>query len=201
MTRSDDSACLAPEPYRGLDDDADHAAIRQHLEAFFDHEGEELVWAHGPAAHRMGPFRVLEIPPNERTRLWTYASVGAFALRAPHIELLLLTEQRTPRGVELVTTAAAFHQASGLDLGDRLPLGEPWQPDATCDGLFVCRPHPFGVVLERARGGSHPVRVRWLLPITAAERRFAAERGAGELELRLEDAQAEYWRRDRPGVV
>jgi hypothetical protein len=201
MTVSQDAISLAPAPYRGLDDDEDHAAIRQHFEAFFDRDGEELTWPHGPAAHRMGAFRVLEIPPNERTSLWSYASVGAFALRAPGIELLLLTEERTPRGVELVTTAAAFHQATPLDVGDRLPLGEPWQPGATCDGFLLCRPHPFGQPLEHARGGSRPIRVRWLLPITAAERRFAAEHGVDELELRLEDARIEYWRRDRTSVV
>jgi hypothetical protein len=201
MTEPDDPPPPAPEAYRGLDDEEDHAAIRQHIEAFFEREGEELTWPHGPAAHRMGPFRVLQIPPNERTRLWTYVSVGAFALRDPCVELLLLAEERTPRGVELVTIAAAFHQASGLRPGDRLPLGEPWLPGATCDAFLVCAPLPFGPTFERARGGAHPIRILWLLPITAAERRFASERGVDELELRFEDATLEYWRRDRASVV
>lgn len=191
----------APEAYRGLDDDEDHAAVRQHVEAFFDREGEELTWPHGPAAHRMGPFRVLEVPPNERTRLWAYASVGAFALRDPCVELLLLAPERTPRGVELVTIAAAYHQANGLRAGDRFAIGEPWLPGATCDAFLVSAPHPFGESLERARGGAHPIRILWLLPITPAERRFAHEHGVSELELRLEDAAPEYWRPDRPSTV
>jgi hypothetical protein len=201
MTTGDDSPPLATEAYRGIDDDEDHAAVRQHVEAFFDREGEELTWPHGAAAHRMGPFRVLQVPPNDRTHLWTYSSVGAFALRDPCIELLLVTEERTSRGVELVTIAAAFHQANGLRPGDRLPIGEPWLPGATCDAFLVSAAPPFGPTLERARGGAHPIRVLWLLPITPAERRFAADHGVNELELRLDDAPLEYWRRDRASVV
>ena len=201
MTDRDDSPPPAPEVYRGLDDDEDHAAVRQHVEAFFDAEGEELTWPHGPAAHRMGPFRVLQVPPNERTRLWTYASVGAFALREPCVELMLLTEERSPHAVELVTIAAAFHQANGLRPGDRLPLGQPWLPGASCDAFLVSQPHPFGPTLERARGGARPIRLLWLLPITPAERRFAAEHGVAELELRFDDGPLEYWRADRASAV
>jgi hypothetical protein len=192
---------LEPTPYRGLDDDEEHAALRQHYEAYFDREGEEITWPHGPAAHRMGAFRVLEVPPNEHTPLWTYASIGAFALREPRLELLLLIAERSSRGVELVTIAAAYHQARGLRVGDRVALGEPWLEGATCDALLVSAPSPFGPALERAQAGARAVRVLWLLPITPAERRFAGERGAEELEQRFDDSPPEYWRHDRASVV
>jgi hypothetical protein len=204
IDRADDADATAPleaVPYRGLDDDEDHAAVRQHYEAFFDREGEELTWPHGVGAHRMGAFRVLEVPPNERTPLFTYASVGAFALREPCIELVLLTGERSARAVELVATAAAYHQATGLSVGDRMPLGRPWLAGSTCDAFLVSPPHPLGATFERARGGTRPVRVLWLMPITPAERRFAAENGVAELELRFEDAPVEHWVAGRPSVV
>ncbi len=195
-------ATTGPEPYRGRDDDEEHAAVRQHYEAFFDRDGEELVWPAGPAAHRLGAFRVLEIPPGERTQLWTYASIGAFALREPRHELLLLVAERTGRAVELVTIAAAYHQARGLRAGERIALGEPWLEGASCDALLASEPTPFGPALDRAPVGARAAaRVLWLLPITPAERRFAAEHGAAELEQRFDDAPPEYWRRDRASIV
>jgi len=192
---------LEAAPYLGRDDDEDHAAIRQHLEAFFDREGEELTWPHGVGAHRMGAFRVLAVPPNERTALHTYASIGAFALREPCVELVLLTAERSSRAVEIVATAAAYHHATGLRAGDRWVLGQPWLPGSACDAFLVSPPHPLGPTFERARGGTRPVRMLWLLPITPAERRFAHENGVAELELRFEDAPIEFWAPGRPSVV
>jgi hypothetical protein len=195
---------LAATPYTGLDDDEAHASIRQHYETFFDREGEELTWPHGPARSRLGPFRVLRIPPNDETGLWTYASVGAFALGPPgteSLEFVLLMQQPSDRGVELVTMAATYHHTEHLALGQRLPIGEPWLPGATCDAFLVSRPHPFGATLEHLRVGPHQVHVTWLLPITPPERRLAAQQGLESLEQRFDDAPVEYWRLDRPSVV
>jgi hypothetical protein len=187
--------------YRGLDDDEDHAALRQHYEAFFDREGEELTAQSSPFSHRMGAFRVLEVAPNDISPLWTYATIGAFALRTPAVEFALAVGERSARAVELLTIAAAHHQTRGLGPGDRLPLGEPWLDGATCDAFLVSDKHPLGTTFERARAGAAAVRVLWLLPITPAERRYAAEHGTRELEQRFDDTPIEYWRRDRPSVV
>jgi hypothetical protein len=191
-------------PYAGFDDDEAHASVRQHYETYFDREGEELTWPHGPARGRLGAFRVLRIPPNEQTKLWTYASVGAFALGpndAEATEFLLLTQEATDRGVELVTLAADYHHSQRLALGSRLPIGEPWLEGATCDAFLVSLPYPFGPTLQKVRAGDRVVRITWLLPITPAERRFAAQHGLEALEQTLDDAPVEYWRPDRPSVV
>jgi hypothetical protein len=190
--------------YTGLDDDEAHGAIRQHYETFFDRDGEELTWPHGAEVHRLGAFRVLQVPPNDQTGLWTYASVGAFALGQPGqdpLEFFLLTQDATERGVELVTMVASYHHTRHLGLGQRLPLGEPWLEGATCDAFLVSLPYPFGPTLETARVGARLVRVLWLLPITAAERRFASQQGLDALEQRFDDARIEYWRPDRASVV
>jgi hypothetical protein len=190
--------------YAGLGDDEAHGALRQHYETFFDREGEELTWPYGAEAHRLPAFRVLQIPPNEQTGLWTYASVGAFALGGPGddpLEFILLTQDATERGVELVTIVASYHQTRRLGVGQRLPLGEPWLEGATCDAFLVSLPYPFGPTLETARLGPRVVRVLWLLPITPAERRFAAQHGLEALEERFDDARVEYWRPERASVV
>jgi hypothetical protein len=195
---------VEPEDYRGAGDDEAHDAIRQHYETFFDREGRELTWPRGPGAHRLGAFRVLEVPPNERTALWTYASVGAYAFTPPGeeaIELVLLTEQPTGRGVELVTLAATYHQTRRLQPGHRLPLGEPWLEGGTCDAFLVSRPHPFEATFGTIPLGARSVRVLWLLPITPAERRFAGDHGVEALEQRFDDAVVEYWRPGRASVV
>jgi hypothetical protein len=208
MTGTHGGPPLQPDRYVGTGDDEAHDIVREHYETFFDREGEELTWPHGPhgpAAHRLGAFRVLEIPPNDQTPLWTYASVGAFALGPPEAEplefLLLFGHQATERGVELVTTVAYHHHTRGLAPGHRLPLGEPWIEGATCDAFLVSAPHPFGPTLERVRVGARLVRVLWLLPITPAERRFAAQRGLEALEQRFDDAPVEYWQASRPSAV
>jgi Suppressor of fused protein (SUFU) len=195
---------LAATPYNGLDDDEAHASVRQHYETFFDREGEELTWPHGAGRARLGPFRVLRIPPNEETGLWTYASVGAFALGpagADSLEFVLLLPQPNDRGVELVTMVAHYHNAERLGLGHRFPIGEPWLPGATCNAFLLSVPYPFGATLEHLRVGSRQVRITWLLPITDAERRFAAQQGLEALEQRFDDARIEYWRLDRASVV
>jgi hypothetical protein len=195
---------LAATPYTGLDDDEAHASIRQHYESFFDREGEELTWPYGPAKARLGAFRVLRIPPNERTGLWTYASVGAFAHSpegAESLEFVLLMQQPSDRGVELVTMVAYYHNAERLGLDHRFPIGEPWLPGATCNAFLVSLPYPFGPTLEHLRVGPRQVRITWLLPITEAERRFAKEQGSEALEQRFDDARIEYWRLDRASVV
>jgi hypothetical protein len=191
-------------PYAGFNDDEAHAGVRQHFETYFDCEGDELTWPHGPARGRLGGFRVLRIPPNDQTRLWTYASVGAFALGpndAEPMEFFLLTQEASHRGVELVTLAADYHHSQRLALGSRLPIGEPWLEGATCDAFLVSLPYPFGPTLQKVRVGDRVARVSWLLPITAAERRFAAQHGLEALEQIFDDAPVEYWRSDRPSVV
>jgi hypothetical protein len=195
---------LQAAPYSGLDDDELHAGVREHYETFFDRDGEELIWPHGPARGRLGAFRVLRLPPNDETRLWTYASVGAFALGAPGtgpLEFLLSMEEANDRGIELVTQVADYHHSQGLTLGHRLALGEPWLEGATCDAFLVSPPYPFGPTLATVRVGDRVARVLWLLPITAAERRLAALQGLDALEQRIDDARIEYWRADRPSVV
>jgi hypothetical protein len=195
---------LPAAPYTGLDDDELHAGVREHYETFFDREGEELIWPHGPARARLRSFRVLRVPPNDHTGLWTYASVGAFALgpdSGESLEFFLLTQQATDRAVELVTMVAHYHHTEHLGLGHRLPIGEPWLEGATCDAFLVSLPYPFGPTLENLEVGGGPVRVLWLLPITAAERRLATQDGLEALEERFDNARIEYWRPDRPSVV
>ena len=39
---------------------------------------------------------------------------------------------------------ADYHHSRSIDLGNRIPIGEPWLDGATCDGFLVVLPYPFG---------------------------------------------------------
>jgi Suppressor of fused protein (SUFU) len=196
---------VEPQLYRGGEGDSErHAAMRSHYESFFDTAGREVYWPVGPAVHAMPGFRVLEIPPNAETALWTYASVGAFASargRDTPVEFLLMTEAQTGRGVELVTMVAHYHLHHPLGLGHTLAIGEAWLPGASCDAFLVSPPYPFGPSLERAPLGEGEAHVCWLLPVTPAERRFVKTHGVEALVAEFDLAQLRYWRPDRRSLV
>jgi hypothetical protein len=67
--------------------------------------------------------------------------------------------------------------------------------------MLVSLPYPFGPELEMATIGDHSVRLLWLLPITAAERRYKIEHGLEALESRFDDAGLRYWVATRGSVV
>ena len=194
-------AGVDPRLYDGGEGDSErHAELRAHYESFFDISCRELTW---PAGRDTPGFRVLEVPPNEETPLWTYATIGCFAgapkgeTGEPAVEFILMSETQAGRCVELATMAARYHAFQPLVLGQALVIGEPWLPGATCDAFLVSPPHLFGPSFEHA-----PVaRVRWLLPITPAERRFLKTHGAPALEAELERAPIRYGAADRPSVI
>jgi hypothetical protein len=208
MAEHVEQECVEPRLYRGDAGDSErHAALRSHYESFFDSAGRELTWpagSAGPAPHVVPGFRVLELPPNGETALWTYASMGVFASARGSdtpIEFLLMTERQTGRGVELLTMVVHYHLSQPLGLGHMLAIGEPWLPGASCDGFLVSLPYPFGPSFQRAPLGEGEAHLYWLLPITAAERRFAKAHGVEALEAEFERAQVGYWVPDRRSVV
>jgi hypothetical protein len=196
---------VEPALYEGGEGDSEqHAELRSHLESYFEREGRELTWPGAAASRAMPAFRVLEIPPNRETALWTYASIGAFAGAGaddPPVEFILMMAKQTGRGVELMSMVAHYHHLHPLALGHTLPIGEALLPGASCDAFLVSLPHPFGPSLARAPVGVREVRVYWLLPITPPERRFVKTHGVEALEAEFERAPLQYWVPDRRSVV
>ena len=97
--------------------------------------------------------------------------------------------------------ATWYHRHKHLDCGHTLPIGEPWLPGSTCNHFLVSLLYPFGPKLENCEVAGEPMRVLWLLPITAAERAFKVEYGLEALEQKFDDVGLEYWNPGRVSAV
>jgi hypothetical protein len=182
-------------------------AIEVHVRRFFrGHSAEFQQWL-GPIESRLPGFRVMVLAPGPKTRLWTYVTVGAHAVRREGhgVGFFLLSPEANILHVELVTMVAHYHASSDasyrLGLGHTVPIGRPWLPDSKCDCLLVSAPYPFGPELERCEDAGGHVQLLWLLPITSAERTFKIKHGLEALEQRFEAGALEYWKPDRRSVV
>ncbi|WP_203931612.1 suppressor of fused domain protein [Virgisporangium ochraceum] len=93
--------------------------------------------------------------------------------------------------VETLTMVAYYHATGGdytLDHGHTVPIGRPWVRGSSCDHLLLSLPYPWGPGLETCTVPGGHIRVLWLLPITAAEKRFRHTHDLETLEQRFEAA-------------
>lgn len=181
------------------------SAVEAHARRYFEgHAAKVRVWPRGPMARSHPDFRVIEFAPGPRSGLWTYVSVGALDLDSSGgtpLEFLLCAEHPTERAVELLTMAAWYHSTDGLGLGHTMPIGEAWIPGASCDHFLISLPYPYGPELELVPVGGERAHILWLLPITRAERDYAATHGPEALEKLFDDNTIDFWVADRPSVV
>jgi hypothetical protein len=180
-----------------------NAILRDHLRRFFaGHACEEHVWYLGPAHDELPRLCVAEFAPGPKTRLWVYATVGAWEARADHrLEFLIVAPAKDVRHVELLFMAAWYHGCDGLGVGHTLPIGEPWLPGSGCEFFLVSLPYPFGPDLEVCNFADWHLHVLWLLPITQAEREFKLREGVEALEQKFDACGLEYWDPGRTSVV
>jgi hypothetical protein len=203
-----------PLLYLGTGDSDDHQRVRSHVLAFFGfsslgRDAPPIEWIHPIAragdASPIAGLRILEIPPNEKSRLWTYCTIGAFTQAHPTsglLEFFLLTHRReTERSVELMTMLAGYQPREILGFGHTVPIGEPWLPKSSCTEFLISLPYPFGPDLELCVSSERHVHIAWALPITKAESSFAKTHSLEELERRFEGAGLRYWEEERASVV
>jgi hypothetical protein len=183
-------------------------SIRNHVERFFTgHSVDSAEAIPGPVRQRVPEFDALRVGPGPRLGKWTYVSSGCW--QATHVnehglEFAIVTPTETPRAAELLAMTAYYHAgeaAQRLDVGQTVPIGEPWLPGSVCDHLLVSVPYIFGPDFEMCRWNGGHVRLLWLLPITSAERDFKAEHGLEALEQRLESEGVDYPNPLRRSVV
>jgi hypothetical protein len=180
------------------------AKIEEHVRRFFEgHDVAARTWPLGPMRDSHPNFRVLEVSPGPKSKLWNYVSIGAVDVAGPEVrlEFLLCTTEQSERAVELVTMTGWFHSRHGLGLGHTMPIGEPWTVEASCDHFLVSRPYPYGADLEIVPAESDHVHIFWILPITKAERDYKATHGQEALEKLFESNAIRYWVPNRPSVV
>jgi hypothetical protein len=151
--------------------------------------------------------RVLRVDPESRGGLWLHVSSGASlpiessAGGAHGSEFVLVTPFKTVRAVELLAMVVYFHGVQALSVGDIVSVGEPWLPGSACGYLLVSNPYLLADELWKLPLPGRTVHFRWVIPITAEERAYAAERGLDALEQLFEGAGLEYWDPHRASVV
>ncbi|MFL6129760.1 MAG: suppressor of fused domain protein [Mycobacteriales bacterium] len=189
------------------------AAIESHLRHGFP--GQRVVvqgWRTDAMA--MPHVRVLRVDPETRGGLWLHVSSGASppapggpptgagaAGESAGSEFVLVTPFKTVRAVELLAMVVYFHGVDQLKVGDTVSVGEPWLPGSICGHLLVSSPYLLADELWTLPLPGRVVHFRWVIPITAGERAYAAEQGLEALEQRFEEAGLEYWDPHRASVV
>jgi hypothetical protein len=170
------------------------SALLDHVDTFWTRQRKELV--------RVGTvdgcpdLRVARMhTPDNPTDPWAHLTVGAWELHVDDgegVELLLLAGDADPVHVDTLAIAVRRHAARALRLGDVVPLGRPWAPGSGCDHALVTLPYPYGATLERVNAPGFPIRIAWLVPITAKEAAFREQHGQEALERRLQDAAIDF---------
>ena len=182
------------------------STVENHVRRFFSgHHVDLLRWSVDPVKAVLPNLRVARIGPGSRTKLWTFASLGAWEAGAdssPKFEWMILGERDDPRLVEILVMVAFYGVSHSLGIGHTFSVGEPWMPGSSCDHILISLPYPFGPTLEMCPiGPTSAVQFLWLLPITSPEMAFLRENGADaieQLETRLETRGAEYANPNRP---
>ncbi len=182
------------------------SAIESHLRHGFP--GQRVVVQGWRTDAMSAPHvRVLRVDPESRGGLWLHVSSGASVPAEGGVagpqgsEFVLVTPFKTLRAVELLAMVVYFHGVQELSVGDTVSVGEPWLPGSTCGHLLVSNPYLLADELWALPLPGRTVNFRWVIPITAKERAYAAERGLDALEQRFEQAGLEYWDPHRQSVV
>jgi hypothetical protein len=186
--------------------DVVYPALMAHIGSFFaGHRLHDFVWVLGPTQHVLPRFRVVRVAPGPKTGYWVYLSVGAWEVDhdgQKGFEFLIAAPEESPRHVESLAMTAYYHRDYHLDLGHTFPIGYGWVEGSACDHLLVSLPYPFGPKLEVCSlADDSQVRFLWLLPVTAAEKRFRHEHGLEELEKRFDEAEIAFASPSRQSVV
>jgi hypothetical protein len=160
-------------------------------------------WQTGAIAAKNPDVRVLRVDPETRGGLWLHVSSGAWNAGGQPIghEFMLVTPFKTLRAVELLAMVVYFHSVDVLDVGDTVPIGEPWLPGSACTALLLSAPYLLDDELWSLRIADREVRLLWTIPITPEERAYVAEHGLDPLEQRFESVGLEYWDPHRDSVV
>ncbi|HVQ90593.1 MAG TPA: suppressor of fused domain protein [Mycobacteriales bacterium] len=183
------------------------SAVEAHLRRGFP--GQRVItqgWQTGAIAESNPDIRVLRVDPETRGGLWLHVSSGAWASTAGQAqpighEFVLVTPFKTLRAVELLVEVVYYHGVQPLDVGDTVPIGEPWLPGSSCTHLLISAPYLIADELWSLRVGHREIRLLWTIPITVAERDYVTQYGLDALEERFEVAGLEYWDPHRASVV
>lgn len=88
-----------------------------------------------------------------------------------------------------------------IDIGDVVPIGEPWLTSSACTSFLVSLPYPLGPDLELVEWPEGHARLLWLLPITDGEAVHRRLNGLESLEEAFDAAAIDFADPRRPSVI
>jgi hypothetical protein len=180
------------------------AKIVQHYQTVWQAKGTSRRWVPGRVWELPDEFSILEFPPSQRRRMWTYATI---CMSQPDdiekLELHMFARDREDGIIELLTATAHYHcTGNKLDLGHTVNFGRPWVGGSCCDHGMISLPYLDGPCLEQYNpGGKDCVRFLWLIPITPRELEYKKNNGMGALETIFEQKKFDYLDPLRESVV
>lgn len=158
----------------------------------------------GPMQYTNTDFVVLEFPPQQNRKCWTYATVGMSSFTPnEQIELHLFSPDQDQAIVELLTATAyyQFQSPDKIKLWHTVNFGRSWKENSSCQYGFISLPYLDGPKLEKLVFEGQEINFFWLIPITAAEKRYKQEMGVEALEVLFEKNNFNYMDPQRTSVV
>lgn len=179
--------------------------VLAHYQNFFEgHAQSTGTWDDEQINKAVPGFKVFRAEPGPQLDLWSYASLGANAIRHPNagvFEFIIHSPEENDRLTQLLAMITYYHMNNTLGIGHTLPNGEPWLPGSSCDYWLVSRPYPLGPDFEICELEDTHAHIAWLLPITERERDYKSEHGLDALERIFEERELEYWDIYRPSTI
>jgi len=177
--------------------------IEAHYEKCWGTESDKTTWNHGPTGQLPPGFRVLVFAPNERHKMWTYATCGMSQQNdATALELHLFSPIKIESHVELLTVIAHYHVTGDyLDVGHTVNFGRPWLPESICDHGLISLPYLDGPRLEWLEGPLQKIHFLWLIPVSASEVEYKKKHGLEALEYQFEKNKIDYLSSKRASVA
>jgi hypothetical protein len=178
-------------------------AIRPHYAECWGVEPEVSQFQKRPISELPSEFRVLVFAPNERRKMWTYATACMSQKhdRLP-MELHLFAPHRNDDIVELLVATCHYHRTDEwLGLGHSVNFGRPWWHGSVCDHGLISLPYLDGPILEWMEFGQAKVRFLWLIPVTTSEIELKRAKGLASLERKFERTKFNYLDPKRRSVV
>ncbi len=180
-------------------------SIIQHYTGFWKKNPSFYYWSEGPVTDLSPVFRVLEFPPNDIHKMWTYATCCMSNMNDPNpVELHLFSSVQDTSLTELLTIVAHYHKTgSPINLDHTINFGRPWQNRSKCEYGLVSLPYLDGPELENFElsDKQKTVKFYWLIPITKNEVEFKKLNGIEQLEQEFDNKEFNYLDPLRESVV
>lgn len=148
-------------------------------------------------------FKVLEIMPNSKRSIWTYATVGMAGNHGDSdIELHVFSDIINLIWVDILESIAHFHLTEArLSIGHTVNFGVDILAGSNLTHGLISLPYLDGPGLELFSYGIQKISCLWLIPISQSELQYKKLYGLEALERLFEKAAFAYYDPMRLSIV